>query len=245
MRAAARLLASVKPVFTVKAGAPTGLTGLLTHPAPRAHLMLIYNGTLEKLRKLPETSAYRTSTEALTKHRLAIVESIKPNGYDEWEARAREQIREHPAALTEAGDARDFEVNGTKILMVREKDETPREWDGEKEEVTFDEGVKSDAMVEAQTKKIAASTNPRTRHEAKQAKIEPPPNYTREQLSELEGRLGAGLIEEVIAVAEGERQLVDEMAKAKIWEELAEKPAEGQWKYFDRGDLQYTKTQKP
>jgi NADH dehydrogenase (ubiquinone) 1 alpha subcomplex subunit 5 len=35
-------------------------------------------------------------------------------------------------------------------------------------------------------------------------------------ISDLESRLGAGLIEEVIQVAEGEHKLVDVMAEAKV-----------------------------
>jgi NADH dehydrogenase (ubiquinone) 1 alpha subcomplex subunit 5 len=37
-----------------------------------------------------------------------------------------------------------------------------------------------------------------------------------DRINELESRLGAGLIEEVIQVAEGEHKLVDEMVKAKV-----------------------------
>jgi len=36
------------------------------------------------------------------------------------------------------------------------------------------------------------------------------------RISELENRLGAGLIEEVIQVAEGEHKLVDAMVEAKV-----------------------------
>jgi NADH dehydrogenase (ubiquinone) 1 alpha subcomplex subunit 5 len=36
------------------------------------------------------------------------------------------------------------------------------------------------------------------------------------RISDLESRLGAGLIEEVIQVAEGEHQLVETMIKAKM-----------------------------
>lgn len=36
------------------------------------------------------------------------------------------------------------------------------------------------------------------------------------RINELESKLGAGLIEEVIQVAEGELKLVDEMIKAKV-----------------------------
>jgi len=36
------------------------------------------------------------------------------------------------------------------------------------------------------------------------------------RISELENRIGAGLIEEVIQVAEGEHKLVDAMVEAKV-----------------------------
>jgi NADH dehydrogenase (ubiquinone) 1 alpha subcomplex subunit 5 len=36
------------------------------------------------------------------------------------------------------------------------------------------------------------------------------------RISEVESQIGAGLIEEVIQVAEGEEKLVDEMIKAKV-----------------------------
>lgn len=69
----------------------------------------------------------------------------------------------------------------------------------------------------------------------------------------METKIGAGLIEEVIQVAEGELKLVDVMTQAKVyvlfslipflptlltvmirWEDLEEKPVEGQWTYFER-----------
>jgi hypothetical protein len=36
------------------------------------------------------------------------------------------------------------------------------------------------------------------------------------RISEVESQIGAGLIEEVIQVAEGEEKLVDEMVKSKV-----------------------------
>jgi NADH dehydrogenase (ubiquinone) 1 alpha subcomplex subunit 5 len=59
-------------------------------------------------------------------------------------------------------------------------------------------------------------------------------------ISDLESRLGAGLIEEV---AEGEHKLVDTMVAAKVWEPLEEQAPEGQWSYFER--MTHTSTQKP
>lgn len=94
MRSSLRLLAVAKPSRFLEPSAPTGLAGLLTHPAPRTTLIHLYNTTLSKLSALPETSLYRQSTEALTKHRLAIIEATKPDGYAEWKQRAEKQIAE-------------------------------------------------------------------------------------------------------------------------------------------------------
>jgi NADH dehydrogenase (ubiquinone) 1 alpha subcomplex subunit 5 len=71
------------------------------------------------------------------------------------------------------------------------------------------------------------------------------------RITDLENKIGAGLIEEVIQVAEGELKLVDVMLNSKVyvqsitsmteanlyyrWEDLEEKPVEGQWTYFMRG----------
>jgi NADH dehydrogenase (ubiquinone) 1 alpha subcomplex subunit 5 len=63
------------------------------------------------------------------------------------------------------------------------------------------------------------------------------------RISDLESKLGAGLIEEVIQVAEGEHNLVDTMVKSKVWEPLEEPAPEGQWGYFERAT--HTATQKP
>jgi len=98
MRASLRLLAKVKPGTFLEANTPTGLTGLTTHPAPRPALILTYRQTLDKLQQLPTTSIYRQSTEALTKHRLSIVEATKPAGYDEWLSRVQKQIEANPDA---------------------------------------------------------------------------------------------------------------------------------------------------
>lgn len=76
---------------------------------------------------------------------------------------------------------------------------------------------------------------------------------TFDRVEELENKIGAGLIEEVIQVAESELHLVDIMKKSQAyvvppplslvgfsltfnprWESLEEKPQEGQWVYFER-----------
>lgn len=96
MRSSLRLLANVKPARYLEPFAPTGLTGLITHPSPRPTLIYLYTTTLEKLKAFPESSVYRQSTEALTRHRLQIVESTKPPGYDAWLERARKAVQAEP-----------------------------------------------------------------------------------------------------------------------------------------------------
>jgi NADH dehydrogenase (ubiquinone) 1 alpha subcomplex subunit 5 len=55
----------------------TGITGLAVHPDPLPALASTYKSTLSLLQSLPETSVYRQATEAITKHRLSLVESAE------------------------------------------------------------------------------------------------------------------------------------------------------------------------
>ena len=143
MRTSLRLLASVKPGRFLEPGNPTGLTGLFTHPTPRSTLIYLYNSTLEKLKAFPEHSVYRKSTESLTTHRLKIVESFTPPGYDEWLAKAKKQVEEHPEIFNTREGSRDIHggstlksvANGKTFITTRygeEYDELDTEWDGEK-----------------------------------------------------------------------------------------------------------------
>ena len=126
MRNTLRLLAVVKPGRYLEAGNPTGLTGLFTHPAPRSTLLYLYGATLEKLKALPDHSIYRQSTEALTRHRLNIIESVKPEGYDEWQERATEKIEKYPEAFQPDGQYNHQTVGGQGFVTVKEhKDEDP------------------------------------------------------------------------------------------------------------------------
>lgn len=99
MRATSRLFASVKSASKfLEPNVPTGLTGLTTHPSPRPALIWTYRETLKKVAQLPASSFYRQSVEALTKHRLEIVEAQKPEGYEAWLERVRKHIEANPAA---------------------------------------------------------------------------------------------------------------------------------------------------
>jgi NADH dehydrogenase (ubiquinone) 1 alpha subcomplex subunit 5 len=57
-------------------GAPTGITGINTHPNPRPALVSLYKATLDELAsQFPKESVYRQSVENLTQARLAVVEA--------------------------------------------------------------------------------------------------------------------------------------------------------------------------
>lgn len=120
MRNTLRLLAVVKPGRYLEAGNPTGLTGLFTHPAPRSTLLYLYAATLDRLKEFPEHSVYRQSTEALTKHRMRIVESIKPKGYDEWAEKAAEKLEKYPEAFQPGGKYTYKTAGGQHFVMTEE-----------------------------------------------------------------------------------------------------------------------------
>jgi len=117
-----------RTLFNAAQKTTTELFGLAVHPNPRHHLLNTYKKTLESLTQIPPTAVYRQATEALTQHRLSIVESI-------------------------------------------------------------------------------------------------------EDVKEIESKIGAGVIEEVIWQAEDELKLLDKVKEWKIWEPLEDPPQKGQWQY--------------
>lgn len=118
MKSSLRLFASVKPAAASKYLKPfsaTGLTGLPTHPCPRPALLHVYKSTLNKLQSFPESSVYRQAVEALTKHRLAIVESTKPEGHESWEKTIKEAIARDEKRKVYLG------VDGSYVVPLPEK----------------------------------------------------------------------------------------------------------------------------
>lgn len=154
MRAFSRLLANVKPARYLEPGTATGLTGLFTHPTPRSTLLYLYYTTLDKLKELPESSVYRQSTEALARHRLNIVEGIKPEGYDAWLERSKKDVKEHPDIFdkrpTHAGGKPEQPVavvrGGHTFVAVEmdEPDPATLEWDGEEDVGPVAEGTRTE-----------------------------------------------------------------------------------------------------
>ncbi|KAF4556396.1 ETC complex I subunit conserved region-containing protein [Elsinoe fawcettii] len=234
MRATTLLRAVARSSQHLEAGAPTGLTGLLTHASPRSSLIYIYSHTLDKLKQFPESSVYRQSTEALTKHRLNIIESVKPAGLSEWQEKVRATIEAHPQAFQSVkSQANPSEVNFVARYTRAKPSQVAEEQKGQTERTPDDMTTFIHEALE---------DSKRSRGEIEGIEAEPP--LTAEQINDLESQLGAGLIEEVIQVAEGESRLVDTMAESQVWEELAEKPVEGQWSYHER-DTHVPKTQAP
>ncbi|TFK30479.1 Ndufa5, NADH-ubiquinone oxidoreductase subunit [Coprinopsis marcescibilis] len=68
------MLRFTRPLFNV-AKRSTGITGLKVHPNPLPELVKTYQTTLSVLSSIPETSVYRQGVEALTRHRLGVVEA--------------------------------------------------------------------------------------------------------------------------------------------------------------------------
>jgi len=176
MRPATRHLAKF-----LEPGAPTGLAGLRTHPAPRSTLIYLYSSTLSKLGAVPAQSPYRQATEALTKQRLAAVEALKPDGFDAWYDRARAQIEAHREKV--GGDDA-LAYGGRSFVMARifepEVDEREKaaEWDGEPEGKPTEEGPRSQ---EVRDREMAEATEETAASREELPAVDPEPMLTHEQ----------------------------------------------------------------
>ncbi|KAJ2972229.1 hypothetical protein NUW58_g9229 [Xylaria curta] len=242
MRRTLRLLANVKPARYLEAGNPTGLTGLYTHSSPRSSLLFLYSSTLDKLQKFPESSLYRKSVEAQTKHRMAIVEAAEPPGYKEWAQRAQQIIEKNPEEFNIAASAR---LDGAKAIKIvsggsvfvhrtdpQEKDIRYEEWNSEHDEGEGSEGLRG--AEERENARLDSLYDRKPLEIPSEVEWEPEPQMTADQVEEIENKIGAGLIEEVVQMAESELKLIDTMYEAKVWERLEEQPPAGQWEYFER-----------
>lgn len=219
MRPALRLLASVqkpKPSQYLEPGAPTGLAGLFVHSTPRSTLLYVYNNTLEKLKAFPEHSVYRQSTEALTKHRLSVIESVKPAGLEEWQTRTQKLVDAHPEAFRKIPISTPGGENSFNVVWKPEalQGMATAEWDDEYvPKKPFIEGPAGEEDKKDMDKHL---TRDLRAENAKIPRIEPEPALTVDQISEIENKIQAGLLEEIIQVAEGENQLVDTLAKSQV-----------------------------
>lgn len=228
MKNTLRLLAVVKPGRYLEAGNPTGLTGLFTHPAPRSTLLYTYGAILDKLKAFPEHSVYRQSTEALTKHRMKIIESIKPEGYDEWKKRATEKIEKYPEAFQPGGHYAHQSVGGQEFVTIQEQ----RDEDEDEEVPSLDSTYRPAEValfnrVGRSEYMKAVTWEPEPPLEASQyvrhlawlvfIRLAQDTDAFIHRISDAEQQIGGGLIEEVIEVAEGELKLVETMAESQVY----------------------------
>jgi NADH dehydrogenase (ubiquinone) 1 alpha subcomplex subunit 5 len=177
MRPAVRLFAAIKPRGLIEPGAPTGLTGLLTHPSPRSTLIYLYSNTLEKLKEVPETSVYRQATEALTKKRLSIIEAVKPPGYDSWLEKMQYKIAGLLAAERGHTDTQNGKTFYHTQMWRNEKDERIQEWDGE----PIIQLVEGPASAEVKERAWKKGVDALFEHSARLPHIEPEPLLTYNQ----------------------------------------------------------------
>ena len=182
MRAALRLLANVRPQF-LEAGTPTGLTGLNTHPSPRSTLLYLYSSTLDKLQQIPESSVYRQSTEALTKHRLKIIQATKPPGLKDWEERIAAQVAETPHAFKTTETSMGTRTKVPKSRANVDERTSQAEWDGEIG-LRFPEGVRPVGERKAQYVNMAGPADYDVDLAFKEAVLDPEPPLTAEQCVE-------------------------------------------------------------
>ncbi len=63
-----------RPLFNAVTKQSTGITGLRVHHDPLPALKKTYEATLQTLSAIPQTSVYRQGTEALTLHKLKVLE---------------------------------------------------------------------------------------------------------------------------------------------------------------------------
>ena len=217
MRSTTRLLASVQRSSKfLEPYAPTGLTGLLTHPSPRGTLLYLYSSTLEKLKEFPEHSVYRQSAEALTKHRMAILESIKPAGLEEWQKRVQPVVEKHPEAFRKvpvSTNPSEFNIVW-KVHHARVQPPNAKEEDPFKTTPPQQEGPRSAAERRFQGHQLAQDDFAKA---AALPDVEDEPALTAAQIGEIETKIGAGLIEEIIQVAEGEKVLAEELYKSQVY----------------------------
>lgn len=167
MRPTTRLLARY-----LEAGTPTGLTGLWTHRAPRSTLLYLYGKTLDKLQTIPETSLYRQSVEAVTKHRMSLVDAMVPPGHAEWAKKAQELVDKNPeefrttSGRVDGSEARTVKM-GNRVFIVGRKHEAGdiryEEWDGELNEGPELEGIRTEE--ERQDQALWAERKPLESHD--------------------------------------------------------------------------------
>ncbi|KAH0604484.1 uncharacterized protein H6S33_006861 [Morchella sextelata] len=230
-----RLLTARLPPFS-----PTGLTGLLTHPNPRPTLIALYNHTLTLLSRLPAHSVYRKSVENLTRHRLAIISSVQPEGLEDYQQEIAALKQQHKiGTASTTADELDIVVKQARVLLEEfasehlRTDKNIREYHAaENRRWTYPRGTGAPPPKHGETAQPMETAVVGGGGDTPYLPVEPP--LSAEQVAEVEAQFGGGLIEEVVDQGWAELKLVSTMEEARVWEELEVVPEEGQWVGFER-----------
>ena len=138
---------------------------------------------------MPESSLYRQSTEALTRHRLSIISAAEPEGHAAWSEKAQKTIVEHPEVFnTPAGGVPHDESKHVKVTKLGqhfvvsepelEVDDTREEWDSEVQTVGFSSGGMSE---EDEAKDQGVMDMERPGSDTKTVELDPEPQLTADQ----------------------------------------------------------------
>jgi NADH dehydrogenase (ubiquinone) 1 alpha subcomplex subunit 5 len=170
---------------------------------------------LETLKKFPEHSVYRRSTEALINQRLAIVEATKPAGLEAWQKRVESVLEKHPEAFRKIPVKNSTEFNIVwKVSAARAGLPSGEEVDDFRGAPSLLDGQRT-ASEKANQGRLLERDEVAERQNLPQ--IEDEPALTAAQINDIEAKIGAGLIEEVIQVAEGEKQLADTLLENQVY----------------------------
>ena len=146
---------------------------------------------------------------------MSIIEDAKPAGLEEWQQRVGELVEKHPDALRKVKV-----LNGEGYNVVFMEQKPDQSWRTEddflnspyKQKANL-EGPRDEEDVAGRGPELARD---RVAEEASRVHIESEPSLSVEQVQDVEKRIGAGLIEEVIEVAEGEKRCVEVMWEGKV-----------------------------
>ena len=149
---------------------------------------------------------------------MSIIESIKPSGLSEWQQRVGKLADSHPEAFKRVQTINSSSKDDYNIVYF---EPPPAEfWRSEDDRINAP--YKSPPQLEGPREyeevadRGAELGRDRVAEEDTRLQIESEPPLTLEQIGEVEQQIGAGLIEEVIRVAEGEKELAHTLAESKV-----------------------------
>lgn len=105
----------------------TNLTGFVVHTNPLPALVHTYQATLTGLGHLPPSSAYRQASEALTQHRLAVVQdAMKAHGVtvDKYDGDRRPGEGDEAVGRVEKALGGPTDLQVEQLLDIARREET-------------------------------------------------------------------------------------------------------------------------